>query len=143
MTLWKLYKIVRCNPLIKNQDVNTRYFGSYPPFWMILKMTAVEKYKMPIKHNISLFLSFTLTFMSRTSIFKTLNFISDIKARKKVKIRNQNNKVSHLMQDTTWESDKNTRRHHTQESQEASPFPAGDHKAAMNRQDSTTDTKHK
>ena len=28
-------------------------------------------------------------------------------------------------------------------SQEVSPFPAGDHKAAMNRQDSMTDTKHK
>ena len=33
-------------------------------------------------------------------------------------------------------SDKNTRKRHTQESQEASPFPAGDHKAVMNRQDS-------
>ena len=29
---------------------------------------------------------------------------------------------------------------HTQESQEVSPFPAGDHKAAINRQDSMTDT---
>ena len=26
---------------------------------------------------------------------------------------------------TTWESEKNTRKHHIQESQEASPFPAG------------------
>ena len=38
---------------------------------------------------------------------------------------------------------KNARKHHTQESQEVSPFPAGDHKAAMNRQDSMTDMKHK
>ena len=38
-----------------------------------------------------------------------------------------------------WESDKNTRKHHTQESQEVSPFPAGDHKAARNRQDIMTD----
>ena len=44
---------------------------------------------------------------------------------------------------TTWESDKNTRKHHIQESQEVSHFPAGDHKAAMNRQGSMTDTKHK
>ena len=29
-------------------------------------------------------------------------------------------------------------KHNTQESQEASPFPAGDHKAAMNRQESMT-----
>ena len=37
-------------------------------------------------------------------------------------------------QDTTWESDKNTRKHHTQENQEVSPFQAGDHKAARNKQ---------
>ena len=37
----------------------------------------------------------------------------------------------------------NTRKHHIQESQEVSPFPAGDHKAAMNRQDRMTDTKYK
>ena len=33
-------------------------------------------------------------------------------------------------------SDKNTRKRHTQESQEVSPFSAGDHKAARNRLDS-------
>ena len=31
------------------------------------------------------------------------------------------------------ESDKNTRKHHTQESQEISPLPAGDHKAVRNQ----------
>ena len=56
-----------------------------------------------------------------------------------VKIRNQYNQVSHLTQDTIWESDKNTRIHHTQESQ-ISPFPACDHKAARNTQDSLTKT---
>ena len=35
------------------------------------------------------------------------------------------------------ESDKKTRKHHIQDSQEVSPFPAGDHKAARNRQTST------
>ena len=30
----------------------------------------------------------------------------------------------------------NTRKYHTQESQEVSTFPAGDHKAARNREDS-------
>ena len=30
------------------------------------------------------------------------------------------------------------RKHHIQESQEVSPFPEGDHKAATNRQDSLT-----
>ena len=38
-----------------------------------------------------------------------------------------------------WESDKNTRKHHIQESQEVSPFLVGDHKATRNRQDSMTD----
>ena len=43
-----------------------------------------------------------------------------------------------LDQDTTWKSHKNTRKHHIQESQEVSLFPAGDH-----RQDNMTNTKHK
>ena len=60
----------------------------------------------------------------------------DNKSKKKAKIRNRYNQVQHLTRDTLWESDKNTRKHHTQESKEASPFPAGDHKAASNRQDS-------
>ena len=39
----------------------------------------------------------------------------------------------------------NTRKHHTQESQNVSSFPAGDHKAARNRQESIrkTDMEHK
>ena len=50
---------------------------------------------------------------------------------------------THMNQDNTWESDKNTRKHHIQESEEVSPFPAGGHKAALNRHYSLTDTKHK
>ena len=50
-----------------------------------------------------------------------------VKVRKKAKIRNRYNQAPHLIQDTTWESNKNTIKHHTQESQEFSPFPAGDH----------------
>ena len=41
------------------------------------------------------------------------------------------------------ENDKNTIKHHIQESQEVSPFPAGDHKAEMNRQERMTNTEHK
>ena len=48
-----------------------------------------------------------------------------------------------LTQDTIWERDKNTRKHYVQESQEASRFPAGDHKVARNRQDSMTKIKQK
>ena len=60
------------------------------------------------------------------------------KVKKKANIRNQYNQVLHLTWDTIWENDKNTRKHHTQESQEDSPFPAGDYKTARNRQDSIT-----
>ena len=46
---------------------------------------------------------------------------------KKAKIKNRYNQVPHLTKDTTWESDKNTKKYHIQESQEVSPFPAGNH----------------
>ena len=38
-------------------------------------------------------------------------------------------------QDTTQGSDENKIKHHVQESQEVSPFPAGDHMATLNRQE--------
>ena len=77
-----------------------------------------------------------------TFLILVYNLVQSVqgKVRKKAKIGNRNNQVPHLSQDTTSESDKNTRKHHKQESQEVSPFPAGDHKAAMNSQDSVTDT---
>ena len=62
------------------------------------------------------------------------------KVSKRAKIRNQNNQVPHLIQDITWESDKTTRKHHIQESQEVSPFQVDGHKTAMNRQESMTNT---
>ena len=52
------------------------------------------------------------------------------KVKKKAKIKNRYNQVPHLIQDTIWESDKNTRKYYIQRSQEVSPFSAGDHKAA-------------
>ena len=51
-----------------------------------------------------------------------------IKVSKEAKIRNRYNQALHLTQDTTRESDKNTIKHHTQESQEVSPISADDHK---------------
>ena len=65
-----------------------------------------------------------------------------IKVRKMAKIRDGYNQVPHLTQDTTWESNKTTI-NITNKSQEVSPFPAGDHKAAMNRRKSMTFTRHK
>ena len=56
------------------------------------------------------------------------------KVRKAAKIRNQYNEVSHLTQDTTLVSDKNTIKHHKHEPRgQPFNFPAGDHKAAMNK----------
>ena len=55
---------------------------------------------------------------------------------------NRFNQVPHLTQDTTWESGK-TQSNLTNKSQGVSPFPAGDHKAAMNRRESMKNTRHK
>ena len=63
-------------------------------------------------------------------------FIS--KAKKKARIRSDTIKYPHFTRDPIWESDKNSRRHYTQEIQEVSRFPAGDHKAARKRQDAKT-----
>ena len=73
-----------------------------------------------------------------------VNYVVLYKVRKKAKIIYRYDQVPHLTRDTIWESDKNTKRH-TQENQDVSPFPAGDHKAARNRQNSIikTNVKHK
>ena len=60
---------------------------------------------------------------------------------KGAKIRNRYNQVPHLTQDTKWESGKLTV-DTTNESQEVSPFPAGDHKAHINRR-AQRHSKHK
>ena len=58
-----------------------------------------------------------------------------IKVMRKAKVRNPHN------QGTPYgESNENARKRHTKESQEVNSFPAGDHKAARNRQDSITKT---
>ena len=65
-----------------------------------------------------------------------------VKVRKTAKFRKGYTQVPHLTQDTTWESNKNTI-NITNKSQEVSPFPAGDLKAAMNRGESRRNTGHK
>ena len=40
-----------------------------------------------------------------------------IKVKRKEKIKSQNNPVPHMTWDTIWESDTNTRKHNTEESQ--------------------------
>ena len=66
-----------------------------------------------------------------------------VKMKKKANIRNRYNQVPHMSRDTIRESDITTRKHHTRESQEVSPYPEGDHKAARNRQGSIRKTKMK
>ena len=56
-----------------------------------------------------------------------------IKVSKEAKIRIRYNQVSHLTQDTTGESVKDTIKHHTQDNQEVSPFSAGDYKHFLRR----------
>ena len=66
--------------------------------------------------------------------------------RKTVKIRKRNNQRPHLTQDTTWESDEKYTLYTiniTNKSQEVSSFPAGDHKAAMNRRENMINTGYK
>ena len=74
----------------------------------------------------------------------TQNTLKDMesKVRKTARIRNRYNQVHHLSQDTNWESNKITIKwiNNTNKSQEVSPFPSGDHKAAKNRRKSMTNT---
>ena len=65
-----------------------------------------------------------------------------VKVRKTARMRNRYNQVPHLSQDTKWESNKITI-NITNKSQEVSTFPSGDDKAAMNRRESMTNTRHK
>ena len=78
-----------------------------------------------------------------SSVMKDLQKVIHRLLKNIAKSRNRCNQIPHLTRDTLWESDKNTRGHHTQESQ-FSPFPAGDHMAARTRQDRIikTNVKH-
>ena len=71
-----------------------------------------------------------------------IQFQNNSRVGKAAKIMNRYNRVQHLTQDITWKSDK-TQPNITNKSQEVSPFPSGDHKAAMNRRESMSNTIHK
>ena len=60
-------------------------------------------------------------------------FDNMVKVSKGTKIRNRYNQVPHLTQDTNWKVT-NLQLDTTNESQEVSPFQAGDHEAHINRQ---------
>ena len=65
-----------------------------------------------------------------------------IKERNTARIKNRYNQVPHLSQDTKWDSNKITI-NIKNKNQEVSPFPPGYHKAAINRRESMTNTRHK
>ena len=67
------------------------------------------------------------SFKASGSTFSRLNQLL-LKVRKGAKIRNRYNQVPHLTQDTNGKVT-NSQLDTTNESQEVSPFPAGDHKA--------------
>ena len=64
-----------------------------------------------------------------------------LKVSKGAKIRNRYNQVTHLTQDTNGKVT-NSQLDTTNESQEVSPFPAGDHKAHIHRR-AQRHSKHK
>ena len=66
------------------------------------------------------------------SIYSTRGYYHYNKVSKGAKIRNQYKQVPHLTQNTNGKVT-NSQLHTTKESQRVSPFPAGDHKAQVNR----------
>ena len=72
---------------------------------------------------------------------KALTLYQSMKVRKGAKIRNRYNQVPHLTQDTNGKVT-NEQLDTTNESQEVSPFAAGDHKAHINRR-TQSHSKHK
>ena len=79
--------------------------------WFNRIKRLLEFYKLPAASYLM------VNVASRSNWKKMVN-----KVRKTAKIRNKYNQVPHLTQDTTWESDKITIRHHKQEPRRQ-PFP--------------------
>ena len=85
--------------------------------------------------------------MANIQSFSLSNGKHYIEVSKGARIRNRYNQVLHLTQDTNWKVT-NSQIDTTNESQEVSPFPAGDHKVHINRRPQRhskhkTERKHK
>ena len=78
------------------------------------------------------FKQFVLTHLSKQKWIVLIRMIIKLKVSKCAKISNRYNQVPHLTQNTN-EKVTNSQRDTTNESQEVSPFPAGDRKAHINR----------
>ena len=75
-----------------------------------------------------------LSYLGRANVRAFYEFLTvyTLKVSKGAKIRNRYNQVPHLAQDTNGKVTK-SQLDTTNESQEVSSFPAGDHKAHLNR----------
>ena len=71
-------------------------------------------------------------YVSATALLYDYKFHLTVIVRKRAKIRNRYNQAPHMTQDTKWESDNVTIRHHKREPR-CQPFPTGDHKASTFR----------
>ena len=87
---------------------------------------------------------YTMRFKSyeRFHYLTTTSWNDAQQSKKDGKDQERIHQVPHLTQDTTWESSKNII-NITNKSEEVSPFREGDHKAAMNRRESTKNKRHK
>ena len=70
--------------------------------------------------------------MSGTSIIALISVFKMRKVRKRTKVRNRYNQASQLTQDTNGKVT-TSQLDISNKSQDVSPFPAGDHKASINR----------
>ena len=82
-------------------------------------------------HKLTWYL-YTENLGARALRFSTVVILMIYEVSKGAKIRNRYNPVPHLAQDTNGKVT-NSQLYTTNESQEVSPFPAGDHKAQINR----------
>ena len=82
--------------------------------------------------NVPLVLTKKRVYTLYVSYHKQRSYCSSNHVSKGAKIRNRYNQVPHLTQDTNGKVT-NSQLDTTNESQELSPFPAGDHKAHINR----------
>ena len=80
--------------------------------------------------NVSVSLLYVLDYPATHISYRSHNHLNHLS--KGAKIRNRYNQVPHLTQDTNGKV-VNSQLDATNESQEVSPFPAGDHKAHINR----------
>ena len=110
-------------PLLPNINSNKKYEENRP-------LNAQDRARKPM-FNINQGQYF-LAYLTKLPIYNPKPLLPNIKVSKGAKIRNRYNQVPHLIQDINGKVT-NSQLYTTNESREVSPFPAGDHKAQINR----------